>query len=70
MTTEQLILNKLHQLNSEKLQDELILFLDFLLSKQQTEQTQKVPQFGCAKGKIKMSENFDEPLEDFKDYMP
>jgi antitoxin (DNA-binding transcriptional repressor) of toxin-antitoxin stability system len=24
---------------------------------------------GSAKGKIKISEDFDEPLEDFKDYM-
>jgi hypothetical protein len=25
--------------------------------------------FGCLKGKIWMSADFDEPLEDFKDYM-
>ena len=25
--------------------------------------------FGCMKGKIWMSVDFDEPLEDFKDYM-
>ena len=25
--------------------------------------------FGCLKGKIWMSEDFDEPLDDFKDYM-
>ena len=28
------------------------------------------PQFGSAKGLIKMSADFDEPLEDFADYMP
>jgi hypothetical protein len=28
------------------------------------------PKFGCAKGMFKMSDDFDEPLEDFKDYMP
>ncbi len=28
------------------------------------------PKFGSAKGLIKMSDDFDEPLEDFKDYMP
>lgn len=27
------------------------------------------PKFGSAKGLIKMSNDFDEPLEDFKDYM-
>jgi hypothetical protein len=25
--------------------------------------------FGCLRGKISMSPDFDEPLEDFKDYM-
>ena len=29
----------------------------------------KVPIFGCAKGKFKMSDDFDDELEDFKDYM-
>jgi len=29
-----------------------------------------VPKFGSAKGQIKMSDDFDEPLEDFKDYAP
>ena len=27
------------------------------------------PRFGSARGKISMSDNFDEPLEDFKEYM-
>ncbi|MCL2211048.1 MAG: DUF2281 domain-containing protein [Treponema sp.] len=30
---------------------------------------QKVPVFGCLKGQIKMSDDFDAPLEDFKEYM-
>ena len=30
---------------------------------------QKVPVFGCAKGKYRMADDFDAPLEDFKDYM-
>jgi len=29
----------------------------------------KVPVFGCAKGKYRMAEDFDAPLEDFKEYM-
>jgi len=29
----------------------------------------KVPVFGCSKGKYRMAEDFDAPLEDFKDYM-
>jgi len=34
----------------------------------ETEQ-KKVPVFGCAKGRFRMADDFDEPLEDFKDYM-
>lgn len=29
----------------------------------------KAPKLGCMKGKIWMSDDFDEPLEDFKEYM-
>jgi len=28
-----------------------------------------VPQFGRLKGKIEMSDDFDDPLEEFKEYM-
>ncbi|MCC6298185.1 MAG: type II toxin-antitoxin system prevent-host-death family antitoxin [Anaerolineales bacterium] len=28
------------------------------------------PKFGSAKGKIKFVEGYDEPLEDFREYMP
>jgi hypothetical protein len=28
-----------------------------------------IPVFGCMKGQIQMSDDFDEPLEDFKEYM-
>jgi antitoxin (DNA-binding transcriptional repressor) of toxin-antitoxin stability system len=28
------------------------------------------PKFGSAKGMIHMSEDFDAPLDDFRDYMP
>ncbi|TZF86422.1 DUF2281 domain-containing protein (plasmid) [Pedobacter sp. BS3] len=36
-------------------------------SKKRTKKT--VPIFGSLKGKIHMLSDFDEPLEDFKDYM-
>ena len=29
----------------------------------------KVPVFGCAKGQFKIADDFDAPLDDFKDYM-
>jgi antitoxin (DNA-binding transcriptional repressor) of toxin-antitoxin stability system len=31
---------------------------------------QPVPQFGSAKGRVNMREDFDEPLEDFQAYTP
>jgi len=34
-----------------------------------TGQIKKTPQPGCMKGKIWMSDDFDEPLEDFSEYM-
>ena len=43
-------------------------FVDFLLSKSKTS-TKKPAKFGSAKNKIKMSADFNEPLEDFEDYM-
>ena len=34
-----------------------------------TEEPKGKPVFGCLKGQIRMSDDFNEPLEDFKDYM-
>ncbi len=47
-------------------------FIEFLLDK--TKKKEKNPQklkktFGSLKGKVSLSEDFDAPLEDFKDYM-
>lgn len=44
-------------------------FIDFLLTKRKAQLKKKSPKFGCAKGQIYTSPDFDEPLEDFKDYM-
>lgn len=44
-------------------------FVDFLLSKRKNKIRKKQPKFGCAKGQIYISPDFDEPLDDFKDYM-
>jgi hypothetical protein len=69
---EQLIISKIQQINSENLKQELLFFLDYLLTKQYTDEkaVKKVPKFGCAKGTFKMADDFDGPLDDFKDYMP
>ena len=69
---EQLITSKIQQLNSEPLKQELLFFLDYLLTKQNTKPTgttKKISQFGCAKGTFKMADDFDAPLDDFADYM-
>lgn len=47
---------------------EVIDFIDFLKSKEKKEKV-KERKFGCAKGLILMHDDFDAPLEDFKEYM-
>ena len=61
--------NKLEVL-PPNMRNEVFLFIDFLIEKS-SKNAQKVQRkFGSAKGKIHMSEDFDEPLIDFfKDYM-
>lgn len=44
-------------------------FVDFLKSKQKTKEKVKERKFGCAKGFFIMHDDFDEPLDDFKEYM-
>jgi len=51
------------------LKDEVNDFVDFLLTKHGKELKQRKPQFGCAKGRFKMSADFDAPLDDLKEYM-
>ena len=51
---------------SENLKKELVNFMDYLLTKQFSETQvvpKKIPQFGCAKGKFRMSDDFDDYLE-------
>lgn len=69
---EQLITSKIQQINSENPKQKLLFILDYLLAKQFTDKTaaKRIPKFGCAKGTFKMADDFDELLDDFKDYMP
>ena len=66
--TDIAIYTKLHLL-SPSLKKEVNDFVDFLIQKQQDPQKPKRPQFGCAKGRFQMSADFDEPLDDLKEYM-
>ncbi|WP_134089739.1 DUF2281 domain-containing protein [Olivibacter sp. XZL3] len=66
-----LLYSKLESL-PEHMRAEVADFIDFLVTKAQKNrerpQQQKVPKFGSAKGMFKMRDDFDEPLEDFKEY--
>ena len=44
-------------------------FIEFLKTKARRQMLNKKREFGAAKGFFKMHNDFDEPLEDFKDYM-
>ena len=69
MTKDHEIYSNLLLLNSESLKKELVNFMDYLLTKQFSEtQTvpKKIPQFGCAKGKFRMSDDFDAPSDHFE----
>lgn len=62
------IYTKLETLPTD-LKKEVSDFIDFLLQKSSSRKSKVIPQFGSAKGKIKMSPDFDEPLDEFKEYM-
>ena len=68
-----LILEKLEEL-PESLQTEVLHYIEFLLEKYakvspQEETLKKKRKAGLLKGKVWMSDDFDAPLEDLKDYM-
>ena len=67
---EKLIIEKLQQM-PESLQQELLTYAEFLLAKHQQEPSKKDKElkFGMMKGTFKMSDDFDAPLDDFKEYM-
>ena len=66
---EQQIINQLN-LMPESLKKEVLDFIGYLLNKYSAEKAvKKVPQFGSAKGKYSLSEDFDAPLDNFKEYM-
>jgi hypothetical protein len=53
----------------DNLKAEVADFVAFLEQKNKPEKKIKERQFGIGKGSFEMSPDFDEPLEDFKDYM-
>lgn len=51
----------------EAMKQEVIDFIEFLKLKKKTKIKKR--KFGCAKGMFTMHPDFDEPLDDFKEYM-
>ncbi len=64
------LFNKLAAL-PEHLKSKVAEFVDLLLSKEHksSDNHNKKPVFGSAKGMFVMKPDFNEPLDDFKDYM-
>ena len=63
--------NKLSSL-PDQMKSEVADFIDFLLTKAKKENKtidKPQPKFGSGKGMFIIGPDFDEPLEDFKDYM-
>jgi hypothetical protein len=63
-----LIYQKIEGLSPD-LKKEVFDFVDFILSRQKKVKSHKKPVFGCAKGQFQMTDDFDAPLADFKEYM-
>jgi Protein of unknown function (DUF2281) len=53
----------------ENLKSEVSNFIDSLVAKEKKTTEKKKPILGSGKGIFVMHDDFDEPLEDFKDYM-
>ena len=51
------------------LKSDVSLFVDFLLFKSNKELTKLPRKPGFLKGKISITDDFDEPLEEFREYM-
>lgn len=64
---EKILLEKIKVL-PDNLKAELIDFLNFLTSRNKESKQNGKPVFGSAKGMFVIHDDFDEPLEDFKDY--
>jgi hypothetical protein len=55
----------------ENLKTEVSDYVDFLISKYLNKESSGKPlKFGMMKGTFEMKSDFDEPLDDFKEYMP
>ncbi|MDR0618701.1 MAG: DUF2281 domain-containing protein [Bacteroidales bacterium] len=65
------VFETMKKLQEPELKNEIWDFVQFIVQKKAhtTAIGERKPIFGIAKGKIKMAADFDEPLEEFKEYM-
>lgn len=52
-----------------KLQEEVINFIDFIIDKNKKSKKKKTPKFGSHEKYFITTPDFDEPLQDFEEYM-
>lgn len=53
----------------QPLQNEIVDYVEFLIQKYNRQNSKIHPKAGCMKGVFKMEPDFNEPLEDFKEYL-
>jgi hypothetical protein len=53
----------------QSIQKEIVDYMEFLIQKHKHLGTKIHPKAGCMKGVFKMNPDFNEPLDDFKEYM-
>ena len=65
MTIRELVKNEIDMLPD----DALYAVRDFMLSQEKHPKMSREAVFGCMRGQFCMADDFDAPLEDFKEYM-
>ncbi len=71
MTNNEMFVSKINNL-PEELKREMLDFMEYLITKNKDKiqkKSSRTPKFGSCKGLFIIPNDFDEPLEDFKDYM-
>ena len=51
------------------IQNEILDYMEFLIHKHKPQKIKNHPKTGCMQGIFKMNEDFNAPLDDFKEYM-
>ncbi len=67
MNTLELI-QKIDSLPENK-KEEVLDFVDFMLTRIELKSLKRKPVFGSGIGMLKLKDNFDDPIDDFKEYM-